>query len=138
MSLEYKTFEIEEVNRLFEGKSYNVVYMNYEMKNGIKKVVNRQNALKELEEHLKDFYKLYLFNKDRMITVYKFDKDNFQYMEVKSVDLEDVIKREYYLEDDMLQKLKVNIGYIVGDKEKKDNRIQAIHYIEFVEVKNNG
>ena len=38
----------------------------------------------------------------------------------------------------MLQKLKVNIGYIVGDKEKKDNRIQAIHYIEFMEVKNNG
>lgn len=138
MSLKYKTFEMEEVNRLFEDKSYNVVYMNYEMKNGIKKVVNKQNALKELEEYLKDFYKLYLFNKDRMITVYKFDKDNFQYTEVKSVDLEDVIEREYYLEDDMLQKLKVNIGYIVGDKEKKDNRIQAIHYIEFMEVKNNG
>ena len=59
MSLKYKTFEIEEVNRLFEDKSYNVVYMNYEMKNGIKKVVNKQNALKELEEYLKDFYKLY-------------------------------------------------------------------------------
>lgn len=138
MSLKYKTFEMEEVNRLFEDKSYNVVYMNYEMKNGIKKVVNKQNALKELEEYLKDFYKLYLFNKDRMITVYKFDKDNFQYTEVKSVDLEDVIEREYYLEDDMLQKLKVNIGYIIGDKEKKDNRIQSIQYTEFVEVKNNG
>ena len=128
MSLKYKTFEIEEVNRLFEDKSYNVVYMNYEMKNGIKKVVNRQNALKELEEYLKDFYKLYLFNKDRMITVYKFDKDNFQYTEVKSVDLEDVIEREYYLEDTEIEKLRVRIGYIGGT----ENKIQAIQYTGFV------
>ena len=128
MSLEYKTFEIEEVNRLFEGKSYNVVYMNYEMKNGIKKVVNRQNALKELEEHLKDFYKLYLFNKDGMITVYKFDKDNFQYTEVKSVDLEDVIEREYYLEDAEIEKLRVRIGYTGGT----ENKIQTIQYTGFV------
>lgn len=128
MSLKYKTFEMEEVNRLFEDKSYNVVYMNYEMKNGIKKVVNKQNALKELEEYLKDFYKLYLFNKDRMITVYKFDKDNFQYTEVKSVDLEDVIEREYYLEDAEIEKLRVRIGYIGGT----ENKIQTIQYIGFV------
>ena len=32
MVLEYKMFEIEEVNGLFENKPYNIVYMNYEKK----------------------------------------------------------------------------------------------------------
>ena len=63
-----------------------------------------------------------------MITVYKFDKDNFQYTEVKSVDLEDVIEREYYLEDTEIEKLRVRIGYIGGT----ENKIQAIQYTGFV------
>ena len=71
MVLEYKMFEIEEVNGLFENKPYNIVYMNYEKEKGIEKVVNKESAWKELKNNnLNDFYKLYLFNDDRMITVY--------------------------------------------------------------------
>ena len=137
MSLEYKMFEIEEVNGLFENKSYNIVYMNYEKEKGIEKVVNKENAWRELKNNnLNDFYKLYLFNDDRMITVYKFDKNNFQYTEMKKEDFLkkeetseiDVIEREYYLSDDVVSKLRVRIGYI-GDKE---NKIQTMQYVGFI------
>ena len=75
-------------------------------------------------------------NDDRMITVYKFDKNNFQYTEMKKeyflkkeeTSEMDVIEREYYLSDDEVSKLKVRIGYI-GDKE---NKIQAMQYVGFV------
>ena len=47
---------------------------------------------------------------------------------MKSVDLEDVIEREYYLEDTEIEKLRVRIGYIGGT----ENKIQAIQYTGFV------
>ena len=137
MVLKYKMFEIEEVNGLFENKHYNIVYMNYEKEKGIEKVVNKENAWKELKNNnLNDFYKLYLFNDDRMITVYKFDKNNFQYTEMKKeyflkkeeTSEIDIIEREYYLSDDVVSKLKVRIGYI-GDKE---NKIQTMQYVVFI------
>ena len=137
MTLEYKMFEIKEVNGLFKNKNYNIVYINYEKEKGIEKVVNKENAWRELKNNnLNDFYKLYLFNNDRMITVYKFDKNNFQYTEMKKeyflkkeeTSEIDVIEREYYLSDDVVSKLKVRIGYI-GDKE---NKIQTMQYVGFV------
>ena len=136
MVLEYKMFEIEEVNGLFENKPYNIVYMNYEKEKGIEKVVNKESAWRELKNNnLNDFYKLYLFNDDRMITVYKFDKNNFQYTEMKKeyflkkeeTSEMDVIEREYYLSDDEVSKLKVRIGYIG----KKENKIQTMQYVGF-------
>ena len=111
--------------------------MNYEKEKGIEKVVNKENAWRELKNNnLNNFYKLYLFNDDRMITVYKFDKNNFQYTEMKKeyflkkeeTSEIDVIEREYYLSDDEVSKLKVRIGYI-GDKE---NKIQTMQYVGFV------
>lgn len=137
MALEYKMFEIEKVNGLFENKPYNIVYINYEKEKGIEKVVNKESAWRELKNNnLNDFYKLYLFNDDRMITVYKFDKNNFQYIEMKKEDFLkkeetseiDVIEREYYLSDDEVSKLKVRIGYI-GDK---GNKIQTMQYVGFI------
>ena len=61
MTLEYKMFEIKEVNGLFENKPYNIVYINYEKEKGIEKVVNKENAWRELKNNNLNFILLHNF-----------------------------------------------------------------------------
>ena len=105
-------------------------------------VSDKVNAMDELKRNkLNNFYKLYLFNDDKMITVYKFDENDFKYTEVKKEEFEDAIDREYYLDgkvlsNENLKKLKVRVGYKTGKKlkneEEKKEEIQLIKYIGFV------
>ena len=127
---------------MFEGKSYNVVYINYEKKDGIEVVSDKVNAMDELKRNkLNNFYKLYLFNDDKMITVYKFDENDFKYTEVKKEEFEDTIDREYYLDEkvlsnEKLKRLKVRVGYKTENKLKNEEEIkeevQLVQYIGFV------
>ena len=142
MMTDYKEFKKDEINNLFEGKPYNVVYINYEKKDGIEVVSNKVNAIDKLKENNVDnFYKLYLFNDDKMITVYKFDENDFKYTEVKKEEFEDAIDREYYLDgkvlsNENLKRLKVRVGYKTGNKLKNEEEIkeevQLVQYIGFV------
>ena len=129
----YEKFEKDEVNKLFNEKEYNVVYINYEKENGIEVVENQKDAIANLKNNkLDDFYKLYLFNEDMMITVYKFDENDFKYTKVEKSDFnENVIEKEIYLENkDYLKskKLKVKIGKKVIEKEE----FSIIQYVGFV------
>lgn len=133
MIINYEKFEKDEVNKLFNEKEYNVVYINYEKENGIEVVENQKDAIANLKNNkLDDFYKLYLFNEDMMITVYKFDENDFRYMKVEKSDFnENVIEKEIYLENkDYLKskKLKVKIGKKVIEKEE----FSIIQYVGFV------
>lgn len=134
----YKNFNKDEVNELFLEKKYNVVYINYEKENGIEVVMNEQNAINNLKNNeLNDFYKLYLFNDNKMITVYKFDEKNLKYTQISKDDFEgEVIVREVYLDNikgiGNKKRLKVKIGNkVIKENEEIIEKFQIMQYIGF-------
>lgn len=60
------------------SKSYHVIYINYDKKNGVK----IKDSIAELSEDLDSFYELYLFNEEKMIRVFNIDDNEYKYEEV--------------------------------------------------------
>lgn len=136
-----KDFIFEEIEEKIKNDNYNVVYLNYDKANGIKIFSNLQKL--SLDEK-KNFYKIYIFNNEYMITIYNFGEEGYKYTKISKEDFdeesikekyiylkilkenfdEESLKEKYMCLIDMKEKkLKVRIGNINGSEE--------VQYMEF-------
>ena len=127
---EFKTLSLEEIkNKIASTQDLYLVSVDYDNKDGIKleKNINLSN-LDTILEKVKNFYKLYIFNEDFMLTVFNFGDNEYRYSEVKKSEfdknekgeIKETIKYVYMRE---YGRLKVRIGKI-GERE-------VIQYIKF-------
>lgn len=80
--------EISELKERLQNDIYNLIYINYESENGIKIFANEGNPLNFLsEKELEKFYKIYIFNKNFMGTIYRFDDNEIRYTEIQEDNL---------------------------------------------------
>jgi hypothetical protein len=117
------TEKLKEVLKLKES-DYSLIYLNYDKKSGIKIVDSIENLS---VDDLKDFYRIYAFNDDFMITVYKFRENDYRYNEIEKSDFEKLEEKNIYIDTKGLnsaKKLIVRKG-LIKDKE-------YIQYVEFV------
>lgn len=120
---EFKTLSLEEIkNKIETDKNLYLVSVDYDNKNGIKLKSNVPiSQLDTILEEVKNFYKLYIFNDDFMLTVFNFGDNEYRYNKVLKSDIEkEKIKYIYMREYGRLQ---VRIGKI-GERE-------VIQYISF-------
>lgn len=120
---EFKTLSLEEIkNKIETDKNLYLVSVDYDNKNGIKLKSNVPiSQLDTILEEVKNFYKLYIFNDDFMLTVFNFGDNEYRYNKVLKSDIEkEKIKYIYMREYGRLQ---VRIGKI-GERE-------VIQYIKF-------
>ena len=127
---EFKTLSLGEIkNKITSTQDLFLVSVDYDNKDGIKleKNINLSNLDTILEE-VKNFYKLYIFNEDFMLTVFNFGDNKYKYSKVKKSEfdknekgeIKETIKYVYMRE---YGRLKVRIGKI-GERE-------VIQYIKF-------
>lgn len=123
--IQLEKIDIEQLKSRLENKSYSLIYLNYDKKSGIK-IVDTIEKLSAVD--LEDFYRIYTFNDEFMITVYKFGEDNYRYNEITKTDFEGTVEeREIYIDTKGLigaKKLKIRKGLV-------DNK-EYLQYIEFV------
>jgi len=127
---EFKTLSLEEIkNKIETDKNLYLVSVDYDNKNGIKLKSNVPiSQLDTILEEVKNFYKLYIFNDDFMLTVFNFGDNEYRYNKIKKDDfdkdeegkIKEKIKYIYMREYGRLQ---VRIGKI-GERE-------VIQYIKF-------
>ena len=92
--MEFKKFDKEKMKEELKNDVYNLVYVNYEKKDGIKTFKNEGNALNFLDENdFNDFYKIYIFNSKFMKTIYKFGEDDYRYLEINSEEFDENTKK---------------------------------------------
>jgi hypothetical protein len=127
---EFKTLSLGEIKeKITSTQDLYLVSVDYDNKDGIKleKNINLSNLDTILEE-VKNFYKLYIFNEDFMLTVFNFGDNKYKYSKVKKSEfdknekgeIKETIKYVYMRE---YGRLKVRIGKI-GERE-------VIQYIKF-------
>lgn len=127
---EFKTLSLGEIkNKITSTQDLYLVSIDYDNKDGIKleKNINLSN-LDTILEKVKNFYKLYIFNEDFMLTVFNFGENEYRYSKIKKSEfdknekgeIKETIKYVYMREHG---RLKVRIGKI-GERE-------VIQYIKF-------
>ena len=125
---EFKSLSLGEIkNKITSTKDLYLVSVNYDNENGIKleKNIKTSNLDKVLEE-IKDFYKLYIFNEDFMLTVFNLGDNEYKYNKITKYDFnmneegKEKIKFIYMKE---YGRLEVRVGKI-GERE-------VIQYIKF-------
>lgn len=127
---EFKTSSLGEIKeKITSTQDLYLISVDYDNKDGIKleKNINLFNLDTILKE-IKNFYKLYIFNEDFMLTVFNFGDNEYRYSEVKKSEfdknekneIKETIKYAYMRE---YGRLKVRIGKI-GERE-------VIQYISF-------
>ena len=127
---EFKTLSLGEIKeKITSTQDLYLVSVDYDNKDRIKleKNINLSNLDTILEE-VKNFYKLYIFNEDFMLTVFNFGDNKYKYSKVKKSEfdknekgeIKETIKYVYMRE---YGRLKVRIGKI-GERE-------VIQYIKF-------
>lgn len=118
-----KNFIFEEIEEKIKNDNYSIVYLNYDKANGIKILSNLQEL--NLEEK-KNFYKIYIFNDEYMLTIYNFGEEVYKYTKILKEDFdEESIKEKYvYLTNTKEEKLKVRVGNIDGK--------EVIQYCSFI------
>ena len=127
---EFKTLSLGEIkNKITSTQDLYLVSVDYDNKDGIKleKNINLSN-LDTILEKVKNFYKLYIFNEDFMLTVFNFGENEYRYSKItksefdknEKGEIKETIKYIYMREHG---RLKVRIGKI-GERE-------VIQYIKF-------
>lgn len=125
---EFKSLSLGEIkNKITSTKDLYLVSVDYDNENGIKleKNIKTSNLDKILEE-IKDFYKLYIFNEDFMLTVFNLGDNEYKYNKITKYDFnmneegKEKIKFIYMKE---YGRLEVRVGKI-GERE-------VIQYIKF-------
>ena len=106
-----KVFNLDEIK---EEKDLTIQYIDYDREGKIYRG--------ELETLDTNFYKLYIFNDNFMITAFSFGDGDIRYSEIRKSDLEDEEIKYYYLNDG--KRLKVRFG--------KKNGIETFQYIGIV------
>ena len=120
---EFKTLSLGEIKeKITSTQDLYLVSVDYDNKDGIKleKNINLSNLDTILEE-IKNFYKLYIFNEDFMLTVFNFGNNEYRYSKVKKSDFDSETIKYVYMRE--YGRLKVRIGKI-GERE-------VIQYISF-------
>ena len=120
---EFKTLSLGEIkNKIASTQDLYLVSVNYDNKDGIKleKNINLSNLDTILEE-VKNFYKLYIFNEDFMLTVFNFGDNEYKYTKITKSDFDSETIKYIYMRE--YGRLKVRIGKI-GERE-------VIQYISF-------
>ena len=127
---DFKILSLGEIkNKITSTQNLYLVSVDYDNKDGIKleKNINLSN-LDTILEKVKNFYKLYIFNEDFMLTVFNFGDNEYRYSEVKKSEfdknekgeIKETIKYVYMREHGRLE---VRTGKI-GERE-------VIQYIKF-------
>lgn len=148
-----------EILKYFGKSEYNIVYINYEKKLGIKivekgKDLFEKNCKRKLQlEDFDDFYKVYIFNEEEMITIYKFSDEDYrvsiikyEYDNQKNILNYKILKeREIYLELELdknnieevtKKEFKVKIQIITQKEDtekKKTKKEEMIKFVEFID-----
>lgn len=116
---EFKTLSLGEIkNKITSTQDLYLVSVDYDNKDGIKleKNINLSN-LDTILEKVKNFYKLYIFNEDFMLTVFNFGENEYRYSKItksefdknEKGEIKETIKYVYMREHG---RLKVRIGKI--------------------------
>ncbi|MDY2980270.1 MAG: hypothetical protein SOR81_01480 [Fusobacterium sp.] len=121
-----KDFIFEEIEEKIKSDSYNVVYLNYDKANGIKILYNLESLSQDEKEN---FYRMYIFNDEYMMTVYNFGENEYKYTKILKEDFEkdSIREKEIYLvenKDIKEKKLKVRLGNIEGR--------ESLQYLGFI------
>lgn len=121
-----KDFIFEEIEEKIKSDSYNVVYLNYDKANGIKILYNLESLSQDEKEN---FYRMYIFNDEYMMTVYNFGENEYKYTKILKEDFEkdSIREKEIYLmenKDIKEKKLKVRLGNIEGR--------ESLQYLDFI------
>ena len=120
---EFKTLSLGEIKeKITSTQDLYLVSVDYDNKDGIKleKNINLSNLDTILEE-VKNFYKLYIFNEDFMLTVFNFGDNEYKYTKIIKSDFDSETIKYIYMRE--YGRLKVRIGKI-GERE-------VIQYISF-------
>ena len=120
---EFKTLSLGEIkNKITSTQDLYLVSVDYDNKDGIKleKNINLSN-LDTILEKVKNFYKLYIFNEDFMLTVFNFGDNEYKYTKITKSDFDSETIKYIYMRE--YGRLKVRIGKI-GERE-------VIQYIKF-------
>ena len=125
---EFKSLSLGEIKDKIEStQDLYLVSVNYDNKNGIKLEKNIEfSKLDIILEEIKDFYKLYIFNEDFMLTVFNLGDNEYKYNKITKYDFnmneegKEKIKFIYMKE---YGRLEVRVGKI-GERE-------VIQYIRF-------
>ena len=127
---ELKSLSLGEIkNKITSTQDLYLVSVNYDNENGIK--LEKNIKLSDLDIILgkfKNYYKLYIFNEEFMLTVFNFGDDTYKYNKVIILDFDKNEKGEIkekikYIYMKQYGRLKVTIGKI-GERE-------IIQYISF-------
>lgn len=127
---ELKSLSLGEIKeKIISTKNLYLVSVDYDNKDGIK--LKKDFDLSSLEtvlEEVKNFYKLYIFNEDFMLSVFYFGNDEYKYNKVMVSDFEknekgEVKEKIKYIYMKQYGKLKVRIGQIA--------KREVIQYISF-------
>lgn len=127
---EFKSLSLGEIkNKVESNQNLSLVSINYDNKGGIRLEKGIEaSKLDVLLEEVKNFYKLYIFNEDFMLTIFNFGNEEYRYSKVKKSDFDKdeedrIIEDIKYIYMREYGRLKVRIGKI-GERE-------VIQYISF-------
>jgi hypothetical protein len=102
------------------SKSYHVIYINYDKKNGVK----IKDSIAELSEDLDSFYELYLFNEEKMIRVFNIDDNEYKYEEVSIS--ENYEEKQLLIDNSILTKIDSSLNYDTVKVRVADDKYQYI------------
>lgn len=127
---EFKSLSLGEIkNKVESTQNLFLVSVNYDKKGGIRLEKNiKASKLDTILEEVKNFYKLYIFNEEFMMTIFNFGNEEYRYSKVKKSDFDKneenrIIENIKYIYMREYGRLKVRIGKI-GERE-------VIQYIKF-------
>ena len=144
---EFQGITLDEIKKLTFSKSYNIVCINYDDRNGINIFIEEDTKdylekniesfleIKQLKDKIKDMYRIYIFNEDFMMIIFNFGNGEYKYNEVLESDFENSYIKYIYSKDpknpknaEKYVRLKVRVGEL-----KIDNEREVIQYIGYTE-----
>ena len=127
---EFKSLSLGEIkNKVESTQNLFLVSVNYDKKGGIRLEKDIEpSKLGTILEEVKNFYKLYIFNEEFMMTIFNFGNEEYRYSKVKKSNFDkneenQIIENIKYIYMREYGRLKVRIGKI-GERE-------VIQYIKF-------
>ena len=150
---ELEDIKLEDIKKIEISKPYNLIYLDYNKKEGIKIFKKDDQYKRDIntlsDDDLKNMYRLYIFNNDSMITVYNFgneykysridtDKDDIKDVSIKYIYLKEESNEKYKNKAQAInEKLEVKIGTIkrkIKDKNGEEKVVdrEVIQYIGYI------
>ena len=120
-----KKFSFDKLKDITDEKKYNLVYINYDRANGIKVL---SNIIELTKEEKNNFYRIYIFNDDYMVTIFNFGKENLKYNKIKKEDFDNYSEKYIYLETNKKELKNKRLKVRVGNLKSRE----VVQYIDFV------